>query len=96
MVALLNNQGGTHAPLLSIRAEQIILWAYNKGLTLQARHIAGSTNIMADLLSRLDNIIQTEWTLKHQALDQIWALWDKPILDLFATRFSARLPYMFP
>ena len=96
VVALLNNQGGTHAPLRSIRADEIILWAYNKGLTLEARHIAGSANIMADLLSRPEKIIQTEWTLKHQALTQIWALWDKPILDLFATKFSARLPYMFP
>ena len=60
VVALINNQGGTKAPSLSKRAEQILLWAQTKGWLLQAKHIAGSANVLADLLSRPDKIIQTE------------------------------------
>ena len=97
VVALLNHQGGTHAPALSMRAEEIILWAHSQGWNLLAKHIAGSANIMADLLSRPDKIIQTEWTLKHEALEQVWSQEDKPMLDLFATKFSTRLPvYVSP
>ena len=92
MVALINKQGGTRCPALSLRVEEILLWAHTKGWSLSASHIAGSANIMADLLSRQDKIIQTEWTLTHQALEQVWNKWGKPILDLFATKFSARLP----
>ena len=96
-VALINNQGGTHAPDLSRRSEQILLWAQSQGWSLSAKHIAGSANIMADLLSRPDKIIQTEWTLCHEALTQIWETWHKPLVDLFATKFSKRLPsYVSP
>ena len=97
VVALINKQGGTHAPALSQRAEEILLWAQDKKWSLAASHIAGSANIMADLLSRPDKIIQTEWTLTHNALEQIWTKWEKPLLDLFATKFSKRLPvYVSP
>ena len=97
VVALINNQGGTRAPSLSKRAEEILLWAHSKGWSLTARHIAGSANIMADLLSRPDKIIQTEWTISHQALERIWSKWEKPVVDLFATKFSKRLPvYVSP
>ena len=97
VVALINNQGGTRAPSLSRRAEQILLWAQSKGWTLQAKHVAGSANVLADLLSRPDKLIQTEWTITHQALERIWAQWDKPMVDLFATKFSQRLPiYVSP
>ena len=97
VVALINKQGGTRAPTLSKRAEEIILWAHSKGWSLAAKHIAGSANIMADLLSRPDKIIQTEWSIAHHALERIWSTWDKPLLDLFATKFSKRLPlYVSP
>ena len=97
VVALINNQGGTRAPSLSERAEEILLWAHSRGWSLSARHVAGSANILADLLSRPDKIIQTEWTISHQALERIWSVWEKPMIDLFATKFSRRLPlYVSP
>ena len=97
VVALVNNRGGTKAPSLSKRAEQILLWAQAKGWSLQAKHIAGSANVLADLLSRPDKIIQTEWTISHQTLQRIWSRWDKPTMDLVATKFSKRLPiYVSP
>ena len=96
-MALLNNQGGTRAPSLSKRAEEILLWAHDKGWSLTANHIAGSANVMADLLSRPDKIIQTEWSITHQTLERLWSRWGKPLIDLFATKFSKRLPlYVSP
>ena len=68
VVALLNRQGGTHAPILSIRVEEILLWAHEQGWILSAQHIAGNANVMADLLSRQDTIFPTEWTLTHNTL----------------------------
>ena len=97
VVALINNQGGTHAPRLSKRVEEILLWADSKGWSLSAKHVAGSQNIMADLLSRPDSIIQTEWTLDQALLSKIWKRWGTPQVDLFATRFNFRFPrYVSP
>lgn len=97
VVALINHQGGTHAPNLSIRAEEILIWAFRKNWQLSARHVAGSANVMADLLSRPEAIIQTEWTLDQGVLERVWEGWEKPLVDLFATKFSKRLPiYVSP
>ena len=91
VVALINIQGGTRAPSLSERTEEILLWAHSRGWSLFSRGVAGSANVLADLLSRPDKIIQTGWTISHQALERIWSNWDKPMIDLFATKFSKRL-----
>ncbi len=91
VVALINHQGGSHAPSLSMRVEQMLLWAAQKGWTLSARHLAGSVNVIADLLSRPGSIVPSEWTVCHEVLYPVWELWGKPHVDLFATRFSTRL-----
>lgn len=97
VVALINNQGGTHAPILSQRVEEILLWALQKNLLLSAKHVAGSNNIMADLLSRRDKVIPTEWMLNQKILHRLWERWEKPHIDLFATKFNKRLPiYISP
>ncbi len=92
VVAYINNQGGTVSPSLSMLTEEIILWAHSRGVTLTALHVQGSANVLADLLSRPGTILPTEWTLVHEALLPVWARFGKPLLDLFATNHSARLP----
>jgi len=97
VVSLINHQGASHAPRLSKRVEQILLFAQEKGWSLSARHLKGSLNIMADLLSRQGQIIPTEWTLRLPVLTPLWSLWGQPEIDLFATQFNARLPrYVSP
>lgn len=49
-------------------------------------------NVLADSLSRSSQILHTEWTISHQALLRLWERVEKPLIDLFATRFSRRLP----
>ena len=52
---------------------------------------------MADLLSRPDKVIPTEWTLNQSSLFPLWKRWGKPHIDLFATKFNKRLPiYVSP
>ena len=96
VVAHIRNQGGTHSPTLSIRAENLLLWAQSEGWTLSSCHLTGSRNVLADLLSRPNDVIPTEWTLSHRSL-QVWSSWHQPMIDLFATHLNNRLPlYVSP
>ena len=97
VVAHINHQGGTLSPTLSTKAENLLLWAQSEGWTLSACHLAGSKNVLADLLSRPTGLIPTEWTLSHSLLGRLWARWHRPMIDLFATSLNHRLPlYVSP
>jgi hypothetical protein len=64
---------------------------------LSAQHIPGRLNVLADLLSRRHQVIQTEWSLSPTVARQIWKVWGQPHLDLFATAANAKLPtYVSP
>ena len=89
--------GGARSTSLSIRAEELLLFCQSHGIALSARHLAGKLNVLADALSRSNQVIHTEWTLSHRVLESVWCKFHKPMLDLFATRFSKRLPtYVSP
>lgn len=97
VVAQISHQGGTHSAVLSMETERLMIWAEKHGWALSAKHLKGSLNVMADLLSRPDSILPTEWTLDHSVLNFLWEKWDKPMVDLFATRCNHRLPvYVSP
>lgn len=91
VIAYINHQGGTVSQSLSLLAEEIVLWAFERNFTLSAVHVKGKANVLADFLSRPGAVVQTEWTLAHQTLSQVWEAFGKPHIDLFATRYSARL-----
>ena len=92
VIAYLNHQGGTVSYSLSCLTESILIWASERGFTITAVHVQGKANILADLLSRPGAVLHTEWTLAHQVLTPVWERFGKPLLDLFATIYSARLP----
>ena len=52
----------------------------------------GKKNVLADLLSRRDKIIHTEWTLYHSLVTALCITWDRPNIDPFATHLNHRLP----
>ena len=65
--------------------------------TLKARHIPGCLNVMADLLSRSNQVQSTEWCLHPQVFKQICQKWFTPHVDLFATHLNHKLPlYVSP
>ena len=92
-----NKEGGARSTPLCVRTEEMLLWCQRQRISLSARHIPGKLNIVADALSRSQSILHTEWTLHEAILQQVWNVWFRPMVDLFATQFNHRLPlYVSP
>ena len=67
------------------------------GVMIRARHIPGRLNRTADLLSRADQVVNTEWTLNRQVAAQLWKVWGTPQIDMMATELTHHLPvYISP
>ena len=97
MVAYINKQGGTHSVEMCALLWMIITWCHHYQITLKARHIPGCLNVMADLLSRSNQVKSTEWSLHPQVFKQICQKWFTPHVDLFATHLNHKLPlYVSP
>ena len=92
-VAYLRRLGGTRSQVLFLKAREILLWVESMKITLLPQFIQGSLNTRADLLSRPNLVIGSEWTL-HQEVVQDLHQW-LAIIDLFATSLTARLPVFF-
>ena len=96
-LSYLRRAGGTTSAELSQKAEELLIWAHHQGLTLSVSFVPGRLNVLADQLSRPDQILPTEWTISLPVLRRIWTLWGTPDIDLFATSFNKRLPrYVSP
>ena len=97
MVAYINKQGGTHSAEMCALLWEIMMWCHCYHITLKARHIPGCLNVMADLLSRSNQVQSTEWSLHPQVFKQIYHKWFTPHIDLFATHLNHKLPlYVSP
>ena len=92
VVSYINEEGGMRSGPLCALLWRILTWCTRKQVTLKARHIPGRLNVVADKLSRLDQIIQTEWSLLPEVFQIICSRWHRPQIDLFATRFNNKLP----
>ena len=92
VVAYINKEGGMRSGPLCALLWRILTWCSQRQVTLKARHIPGHLNVIADKLSRLGQIIQTEWSLLPEVFQQICNQWHQPQIDLFATRFNHKLP----
>ena len=95
-VHYINKQGGTHSRALNELTMLLLTWCQKRAISLLARHIVGSLNVLADHLSR-DQIDPKEWTLSSQVTSKIFEHWGTPQVDLFANRWNHRLPnYVSP
>ena len=93
-VSYLRKQGGTFSPALNQEAQRILRWAESHRIRLVPQFILGKDNVVADSLSRKDQIIGSEWTLHQSVFDQIRKKW--PVMvDLFATPLNYRCPIYF-
>jgi hypothetical protein len=92
VVAYLNKEGGTRSRPLCRRAMDLILWCRDQDIMLRAVHIPGIDNAIADSLSRGKSIQPTEWALQPQVVQQVFARFGQPAIDLFATRGNKHLP----
>ena len=92
VLAYINKEGGMRSGQLCALLWRILTWCTRNQVTLKARHIPGRLNVIADKLSRLDQTIQTEWSLLPEVFQAICSRWHRPQVDLFATRFNNQLP----
>ena len=64
VVAYINKQGGTHSAEMCALLWNIMTWCHHYQITLKARHIPGCLNVMANLLSRSNQVQSTEWSVR--------------------------------
>ena len=91
VVAYINKQGGTLSRTLCQHTVQLLNWCHHRRITLRARHIPGSLNVIADGLSRRGQILPTEWALNPQIFKAICRITSTPLVDLFATKYNHKL-----
>ena len=95
-LAYLKNQGGTRSAVLNQTAQDLLRWAELHSVTLLLQFIMGRNNVLADALSRPNQILGSEWTLKLSVFQQFQKRWPVAI-DLFATSLNHRcIPYFSP
>ena len=93
-IAYLRNQGGTHSSLLNSIAQRILRWAENLPVVISPQFIMGKHNVLADALSRPNQILGSEWTLKQEVFRDLRKRWPVSI-DLFATSQNHRCSIYF-
>ena len=83
-VAYLRKAGGTYSVTLNSIAQRILKWAEDLHVVLTPQFITGKNNVLADSLSRPNQVQESEWTLKLEVFQSLGRRW--PVLvDLFAT-----------
>ncbi len=75
-------------------SRNLLLWSQDKFLSLRAVHVPGVLNLAADFLSR-QKLKPGEWMLNRQTVSQIWDLFGKAEVDLFASQESSQCPLWF-
>ena len=92
VVAYVSKQGGTHSRSMFELTSRLLKWTENIDVHLEARYLPGQNNVLADLLSRRDQAIATEWTLHRRVAKALLSAWGSLSIDLFASRLNAQLP----
>ena len=94
-IACLRNQGGTRSQVLSSISQRILRWAESLPVVLAPQFIMGRNNVIADSLSRPNQILGSEWTLKAEVFQDLQKRWPVSI-DLFATSLNHQCcPFFF-
>ena len=89
--AYLRKQGGTVSPNLNKFTGMVWRRLNRLNATLSVKHISGSLNVLADRLSRPGQVLQGEWELNQETFRSLTEAWQKPSIDLFATRFNRKI-----
>ena len=92
VVSYINKESSMRSGSLCALLWRLLSWCHRRQIVLRARHIPGHLSVIADKLSGHNQVIQTEWSLSPQVFHLLCFKWDRPQIDLFATRFNHRLP----
>ena len=88
-VCYINKQGGSKSASLKRLAVEISNWCESKGIILQANHLPGVLNTIADRESRR-RPDWSDWKLCPKTFSSLAALWPVEV-DLFAAPWNAQL-----
>ena len=86
-LGLPSQTGGTRSPVLNSIAQRILRWAESIDLVLKPQFIQGKNNVLADSLSRPNQVQGSEWTLKWEVFRELNNKWPV-MIDLFATSLN--------
>ena len=92
--SLSQESGGTHSSLLNSIAQRILRWAESLPVLLSPQFIMGKHNVLADSLSRPNQVQGSEWTLNLEVFQELRKRWPVSI-DLFATSLNHRCSLYF-
>jgi hypothetical protein len=101
VVTYLNKEGGTRSPSLCKETVELRRWCREREILLQASHIPGVENTLADALSREGTQSHAptkvrgssvEWHLLPSVCRSIFQRLDRPHVDLFASAVNHQLP----
>ena len=91
-LSYISHQGGTHSWDLFHIAQDIWNLIHHLQAHIQVKHISGSKNIFADLLSRPKLMMATEWSIHPKITHALFSLWGTPQIDLFASKWNNKVP----
>ena len=83
-LAYLRRQGGTFSPALNEGVQLLLCWAESRQISRVPQFIMGTRNVVADSLSRRQQVLGSEWTLAQDVVPEPLASWPVTV-DLFAT-----------
>ena len=86
------SRGGTVSDSLCELTGQLLRWMEAHNVLLEARYLPGQSNVLADLLSRHNQVLAAEWSLLPQVAKKIIRTLGSPTINLFATHLNAKLP----
>ena len=93
-LSYIQKQGGTFSAALNHEDQLLLCWVESLSVTLVPQFIKGAWNVVADSLSRQDQLTGSEWTLAQEVVDELRVRW--PVMvDLFATSLNYCLPVYF-
>ena len=95
VVAYVNKQGDRVSRALCLLTSLLLRWTESFDVHHDARYLPGENNVLADVLSRLGQVVGTEWSLHPQVARSLLRVWGNPSIDLFATCLNAKLPLYF-
>ncbi len=81
-------------PANRLIVRRLLLWSQDKFLSSRAVHVPGVLNLAADFLWR-QKLRPGEWMLNRQTVAQIWDLFGKAEVDLFASQESSQCALWF-
>ena len=70
-IAYLKKQGGTESPALNLEAQSILRWTEEEQIPLVSQFISVHHNVLADTLSRKNQVIASEWTLVKEVVHKL-------------------------